>query len=107
HMVFNTQAHHGQESDFTWTVSKYHPDQAFIEYTVFTPERLWWITIQCYGDIGGETTEAEITYTYTGLTERGNAINVKALETMYRRELKDWEEAINHYLATAERLEHG
>ena len=44
-------------------------------------------------------------YTYTGLTEKGNATNEKALETMYRRDLKDWEEAINHYLKTGERLE--
>jgi hypothetical protein len=107
HMVFKTRSHHGQEPDSTWTVSKYHSDQAFIEYTVFAPERLWWITIQCREDIVGETTEAEITYTYTGLAEKGNAINERALKTMYRRDLKDWEEAINHYLETGERLGHG
>ena len=106
HMVFKTRSHHEHEPDFTWTVSKYHPEQAFIEYTVFAPERLWWITIKCREGKRRETTEAEITYTYTGLTERGNAINQKALETMFRRDLKDWEEEINHYLATGERLKH-
>jgi len=106
YMVFKTRSHHGHEPDSTWTVSKYHPDQAFIEYTVFAPGRLWWITIRCREGIVGETTEAEITYTYTGLTEKGNAINERALETMYRRNLKDWEESINHYLETGERLEH-
>ena len=45
HMVFKAPSHHEHEPDSTWTVSKYHPDQAFIEYTVFVPERLWWITI--------------------------------------------------------------
>lgn len=45
HMVFKTRPRHSREPDFTWTVSKYHPDQALIEYTVFTSERLWWITI--------------------------------------------------------------
>ena len=108
HMVFKTQSHHhGLEPDYTWTLSKYHPEQAFIEYTVFTPERLWRISVQCRHGVVGETTEAEITYTFTGLTERGNAMNARALELMYRRELKDWEEAINHYLETGERLEHG
>lgn len=107
HMVFKTQSHHGHEPDSTWTVSKYNPDQAFVEYTVFAPERLWWITIQCRDAVAGGTTEAEITYTYTGLTEKGNAINQRALETMFRRDLKDWEESINHYLNTGERLEHG
>ena len=106
YMVFKTRSHHGQEPNFTWTVSKYLPDQAFIEYTVFTPERLWWVTINCCEGKDLETTEAKITYTYTGLTEHGNALNEKALATMYRRDLKDWQAAINHYLETGKRLEH-
>jgi hypothetical protein len=106
HMVFQTRSHHGQEADFTWTVSKYYPDQALIEYTVFAPERIWWITIECREGKAKETTEAKITYTYTGLTESGNATNEKALATMYRRDLKDWQAAINHYLETGKRLEH-
>ena len=107
HMVFKTPAHHGHgEPGFVWTVSKYLPDQALIEYMVFTPERLWWITIQCYEDTPNQTTEAEITYTYTGLTDMGNAINERALQMMYAHDLKDWEELINHYLETGERLEH-
>jgi hypothetical protein len=107
HMVFKTPSHHGHgEPDCTWTVSKYVPDQGLIEYTVFTPERLWWITIQCCEDIPNQTTEAEITYTYTGLTDKGNAINEKALQLTYAHDLRDWEEAINHYLKTGERREH-
>jgi len=107
HMVFKTPSHHGHiEPDYTWIVSKYLPDQALIEYTVFTAERLWWITVQCYEDLPNQTTKAEITYTYTGLTDRGNAINEKALQLMYAHDLRDWEEAINHYLKTGERREH-
>jgi hypothetical protein len=106
-MVFRTQSPHGHdEIDYIWTISKYLPDQAFIEYTVFTPERLWWITIQCRDDILNHTTNAEITYTFTGLTDKGNAINEKALQVMYAHDLKDWEMAINHYLMTGGRLLH-
>ena len=77
HMVFKTRSPHEHESDFTWIVSKYDPVQAFVEYTVFTPERLWCIAIQCREDAVQKTTEAEVTYTYTGLTEEGNAINYR------------------------------
>lgn len=106
-MVFKTQSHHGHgEPDYIWTISKYLPDQALIEYTVFTPERLWWITIQCSEDKPDHTMRAEITYTYTGLTNLGNSINERALQAMYAHDLKDWEEAINHYLKTGERREH-
>jgi hypothetical protein len=87
-------------------VSRYSPEEAFIEYTVFAPGRLWWIAIQCSESAEGERTRAEITYTYTGLTEEGNAANERALAEMYRRDLEDWEEAINHYLETGERFEH-
>jgi hypothetical protein len=36
----------------------------------------------------------------------GNAINEKALQVMYTHDLKDWEDAINHYLETGEKQEH-
>ena len=106
HMVFKTVAHHGHlEPDYVWTVSKYQPDTALIEYQVSTPERLWWITIQCSEEVPGQSTRAEITYTYTGLTTLGNTINERALQLIYTHDLKDWEAAINHYLQTGERLE--
>ena len=98
-MVFRTPSHLGHgETEYTWVLSKYAPEQAFIEYTVFTPERLWWITIQCSDGVPDQTTIAEITYTYVGLTEKGNAINTLALQQMYADDLRDWERAINHYL---------
>lgn len=105
HMVFTTPSHHGHsEPDYIWTVSKYLPDQALIEYTVFTPERLWWITIRCWEDNPNQITKAEITYTYTGLTDKGNAMNEMAIQRMYVHNLSDWEEAINYYLKTGKRL---
>ena len=107
HMVFRTHAPHGHdEIDYVWTISRYLPNEAFIKYTVFTPERLWWITIQCHEGASNRVTNAEITYTFAGLTEKGNAINEKALQLMYAHDLKDWEKAINHYLLTGEKLSH-
>jgi hypothetical protein len=106
-MVFKTQSPHGHdESDYIWTISKYSLNLALIEYTVFTSDRLWWITIQCRDDVENQTTHAEITYTFVGLTDKGNAINEKALQLMYAHDLKDWEEAINHYLLTGGKLLH-
>jgi len=107
HMVFKTLSPHGHdEPDYIWTVSKYMLAQALIEYMVYTPERVWWITIQCRADIPDQTTRAEITYTFTGLTDKGNAINEKALQSMYAQDLKDWEEAINYHIETGKRQEH-
>ena len=102
-MVFTTQSHFGQEEpDDVWIVSAYSVGDSFIEYTVFAHERVWWIDVLCEQTGGGEQTRAEITYTYLGLTDRGNSLNKEALELMYAHGLQDWEEAVNHYLATGE-----
>ncbi len=103
HMIFRTPPRFEKEPPYTWILSKYAPERAFVEYTVFTPERLWTIAVQCE-ETTPQTTQAEITYTYTGLSEQGNALNEKALAAMYANDLKDWEEAINHYLKTGEKL---
>ena len=107
HMVFQSPSHFEDEGDhYTWTVSKYNPDQGQIEYTVFTDSRLWWITIDCRPEPGGESCKATITYTYVGLNDLGNRLNAHALESMFKHNLKDWELAINHYLETGSRLRH-
>lgn len=106
HMVFKTKAHGHGEPDYIWTVSGYDPAKSFVQYTVFTPNRLWYITLQCRKSADAQTTQADITYTYTALTELGATINQRAIEAIYAHNLKDWEEAINFYLSTGQQLTH-
>ena len=41
HLVFKTEPHHAhEETDYTWIVSRYEPERAHIEYTVFTNEHI-------------------------------------------------------------------
>jgi len=104
-MIFKTFPSKGHgESEYIWTVSKYSPEQTLIEYLVFTSERMWWITIHCREGIPNQTTEVEITYTFAGLTSIGNEINEKSLQSKYAHDLREWEEAINYYLQTGERI---
>jgi hypothetical protein len=103
-MVFTTQSHFGQEEpEDLWIISTYSVGDSFIEYTVFEHEQVHWIEVACEQTDSGEKTRAEITYTYLGLTDRGNSLNREALDLMFANDLRDWEEAINHYLATGER----
>jgi len=62
-----------------------------------------WIEVVCEQTAGGEKTRAEITYTYLGLTDRGNSLSKEALELMFDHDLGDWEEAVNHFLETGVR----
>ncbi len=105
HMIFRTPPRFEKEPPYTWILSKHAPEQALVEDTVFTLERLWTITVKCEEEAAAQSTLTEITYTYTGLSEQGNALNEKALHAMYANDLKDWEEAINHYLKTGEKLQ--
>jgi hypothetical protein len=101
HMLFQTRSVHGHaEGDFTWLVSKYQPDEYLVEYTVFTPERVWWVTIQCRESRTPMHTRAQVTYTYNGLTAYGNHLCQAAAEHMFADDLKDWERAINNFLET-------
>lgn len=100
-MIFQTNGHAGEEK-YTWVITHYQPKQYWIEYTVSTPERIWFIRVACKPL--NENTEVKVTYTYTGLTAEGNRKNEQALKRMFAHDLKDWEEAINYYLRTGKLL---
>lgn len=104
HMVFTTQSHHGAGDIFIWTITRYQPQDALVEYTVFAPERLWRVVIQCRPGDRSRATRAEITYTFTGLTARGNEVNELALSHLFRHDLEDWEQQINRYLESKGRV---
>jgi hypothetical protein len=100
HMVFQTRTEYpGEESDKTWVVSRYEPERAFVEYTVFSSARLYWITIHCREDSGNQGTVADVAYAFTALTEAGKTLIEKAADDMFAHDLKDWESAVNAFLA--------
>jgi hypothetical protein len=92
-MIFRTPAADGP---YTWVVTRYEPARHLVEYLVSAQARVWFIAVSCKAQ--QQMTVASVTYTYTGLTAEGNAINEKAMQEMFRHDLRDWEEAINHYL---------
>ena len=102
-MVFKTKSSNNIEKEFNWITSHLNTKDYLVIYTVFTENRVWTIKVQCI-DIEKNKTEAEIKYTFTSLNEKGIAINSESLEKMYKKELKDWEVAINYFLETGKCL---
>jgi hypothetical protein len=98
-MIFQTK---GENEKYTWAITQYQPEKYLIEYTVSTPERIWFIRVQC--NAFEEKTHATVSYIYTGMTEEGNRKNAQALKRMFAHDLKDWEAAINYYLKTGNLL---
>lgn len=103
--VVHKYPHFGEE-ELIWMVSQYLPKKALIEYTVIGNERVWWISVQCKELGNNEGTRTTVTYTYTGLTEKGHQTCIKQMHKMFARDLKDWEAAINYYLKTGKTLIH-
>lgn len=102
HMVFKTSGRHHGESEYLWVLTQYKPNEYFVEYTVSTANRVWFISVKC--EANGKNANVTVTYTFTGLNEQGDQLNKLALENMYAHNLKDWEEAINYYLTTGKQL---
>jgi hypothetical protein len=92
---------HGSESESLWIVTKYNTQDHIIQYLVSTSNRYWTITVKCSSNSENESkTNASVTYTYIGLNEKGNGLNQVAVDRMFKNDLKDWEHAINEYLAS-------
>lgn len=91
--------HSSSEKEFIWHVINYQPDRHLIEYLVSTSNRIWNVEVFCV-PVSNQQTNIIVTYTYIGLNELGNELNKKAIEDMFKNNLKDWEEGINHYLKT-------
>ena len=104
-MIFTTSASNSLEERYIWTVSQYEPEHHRVQYIVWTANRVWTITIRCHA-LPGSKTEATVTYTYTGLNALGNRLNAQAMETMYRDDLRNWRDQIDHFLKTGTMLKH-
>jgi hypothetical protein len=103
HMIFQTRGGlHGSQETYTWAIVNYEPTSFFIEYMVSASERVWFITVKCITNVDG--TLATVTYSYTGLTPEGCRRNENAINDIFSTDLKDWEDAINYYLATGKQL---
>jgi len=88
---------HGSESEYLWIVTKYEPKNYLIQYLVSTENRFWTITVECNAIKNNSKTKTTVTYSFTGLNDKGNKINQESLERMYKNNLQDWAEAINTY----------
>ena len=95
---------HGSESEYLWIVTKYNPQSHLIQYLVSTDNRFWTITVECKSIANDTRTNAIVTYSYTGLNDKGNELNKADIKKMYKNNLQDWTDAINNYFQNKEKL---
>lgn len=106
-LIFTTHTHSHKQDDAIWIISKYTPETSEIEYYRIEPEiKIGFIQIQC-SESPDNNTIAEISYTYTALSESGNEFVSNFTEDYYQNFINSWQNAINYYIKTGKILPAG
>jgi hypothetical protein len=96
--VFSTSG--DGEEDTVWVISRHDKENRFIEFTRFTPNSRTCVLKVAVTPKGKDTSNVEISYTYTGLTTDGNAWIDNFTEDTFLEAVKGWERSMNHFLET-------
>ena len=100
--IFSTP-HHGNEQTI-WYVTEYDRENYKIQFVRVTPnEEVVKIDI-FLSDNGNGTTSSNITYQYTALNESKNLWIKEKLESEFKENMIEWEDAINFYIKTGKKL---
>ena len=95
-MVFTTGA--GDDTTY-WSVVHYDPAAHVSRYARVTPaSRFGFVEVACSA-AGAARTRVTVAYTYTALTEAGNAFIEAFTETGYREMIEEWRTLMGDYLA--------
>jgi hypothetical protein len=97
---------HPGEPETVWLLDTFDPGAGHVHYLHLTPgSDVTEIDIQLRpGPEKG--TRAEVRYTWTALTEAGNAKVRRHTPEEFLHSMQSWERQLNHYLQTGKRLEH-
>lgn len=88
------------QPDTVWLLESFDPAARRVRYVHVTPgSDVTEIDIQLRPAPTPGLTEAEVRYTYTGFSERGNQLVDAMTEEHYRRFMLDWERELNEHLA--------
>jgi hypothetical protein len=93
------------EEDTVWIVSRYHRENHFIQFTRFTPGSRTCVLKIAVTPKDSTDSNVDITYTYTGITDDGNAWIDNFTEDTFLEAVKFWESSMNHFLETGEKYQ--
>jgi hypothetical protein len=100
--VFTTPAETGQE--IVWIVTEWDPVALRLGYTWMNPGLMTARLAISLAPAGHQKTETEITYAYTGLSDAGNLLVATYDSNWFHQKMKQWEQAINHFLETGHKV---
>lgn len=102
HAIFTTP-HHGQE-DTVWYTVRHYPKERYVEFVRVTPgEMVAHIELRVVGNGSGKS-QTLVSYTFTPLTDAGAEHLQGVVLPHFDEQMQGWEEAINHFLTTGNKL---
>ncbi len=93
----------GQGIETVWQVTEYEPDIKWIEFLRVT-QGLFTVRISIQLHEARQGCTAELSYRYTALSELGKTMIQSMVAQHFHEDMKYWEKALNHYLATGQML---
>jgi ribosome modulation factor len=100
--VFTTPG--DDEARTVWIVTRHDTADRVVEFTRFTPDsRVCVLRVGVVADGEGRSL-VDIVYTYTSISGAGDAFLDRFTEDSFRGAMKFWEDSMNHWLETGERL---
>lgn len=93
-----------QPQDAVWIVTQHDPEAFRVEmYKITTGHTVAKLVI-ALSHAGGNTTRADVSYEYTALGSLGEKFLVGFTSSWYENFMKEWEDALNHYLTTGDKI---
>jgi hypothetical protein len=95
--IFLTKTHDHASTDAIWLVKRYDPESCFVQFYKVEPEdKIGVITVQCI-ELEKCFTEVEVTYEYTGLSDKGNEFIDGFTSAHYKEFINEWESLLKTY----------
>jgi len=95
--IFLTKNHDHASTDAIWLVKRYDPESFLVQFYKVEPEdKVGVITVQCI-QIDKRLTEVEVTYEYTGLSEKGDEFIDGFTSTQYKEFIGEWNSLLVSY----------
>lgn len=101
--VFTTS--YWEDSEQTWIITKHDSIKSEIQFARFVPGFVTSVLDINVLPKDKNSSYVDVTYTYTGLTEKGNNFLEKSFtEEFFAKNMKEWEDSMNYFLKTGTML---
>jgi hypothetical protein len=101
--LFVTRSHAGGET--VWVLETFDAPHLRVAYVHVTPASLVVEIVVTLAPLAESKTRAHVRYTFTALSEVGNARIAQMTEAHFADFMRDWERELNHFLQTGQKLD--